>query len=350
MASYRRPVFHCPFETTMNPHHDKAWEKTRKWAHATGLVQGEKAIRRLDRSGFSQLTACAYPHAGENELEIAISWMVWLFLFDDQLDECSLGHSVDDGQKVIEKIILLTASNPLPSSASPVEIAFSDLWSRYALELTQTQQPRFLLNIRNYLSSLLWEIENRATKVCHTPFTFAEIRRNTGAVRAVFDLIEYSWHAEIPPDMYHSAELEMLSNCAVDVICMSNDVFSYEKESARGEINNHVSVWQAFSRVSTQEAIDQVHSFVMERMEFFIKTKQKIKSKYKVLKLCQDDQLFMQRYIEGMEHWMRANLDFSLHTPRYADIEVSRNGQPVSWIENITSMPQDTFVAPAARK
>ncbi|WP_336982664.1 MULTISPECIES: hypothetical protein [unclassified Cedecea] len=47
-----------------------------------------------------------------------------------------------------------------------------------------------------------------------------------------------------------------------------------------------------------------------------------------------------------MAHWMRANLDFSLSTPRYAEIEDSRAGKPLSWLENISAMQHELFQAP----
>lgn len=348
MPSYSLPVFYCPFSTHLNIHHDHSWACSREWLRQVGLLQGERAAQRLERSGFSQLTALAYPYANAHQLKVAINWLIWLFLFDDQLDECYLGHQKHAAAEVIDRLIAHArlALHPRTRTQSPVEKAFVALWIEYAADLSPAQQRRFMQNIRNYLSSLRWEVESRADGTVPSLITFVELRRNTGAVRLAIDLIEYSLHAEIPDVVANSTEMEMLKNCTNDVICMSNDLFSFEKEQARGDVNNLLVVWQKNHDCSLDVAVAAIYALILERQNQFIETRQKLVSLVASLALDDACRLRIEHYVTGMEHWMKANLEYSLSTPRYSDIEASQQGLPVSWVENISAMPSAVFVAP----
>jgi hypothetical protein len=313
-----------------------------------GLVQGEKAAIRLEKSGFSRLTASAYPKANAHDLKIATNWLIWLFLFDDQLDECYLGHQKSEAAQIIDKLFLYTDLDPRSHkhAESAIEIAFVALWKEYTADLRETQQRRFMQNIRNYLSSLRWEVESRVERTVPSLVTFVDLRRNTGAVRLAIDLIEYSLHFEIPEVVANSTEMEMLKNCTNDVICMSNDLFSFEKEKARGDVNNILIVWQKNNECSIQTSVEAIYKLIIERQNQFISTRQKLESLVALLRLDDACRVGIQHYVAGMEHWMKANLEFSLTTPRYHDVEASREGMPPSWVENISSMPSEVFMAP----
>ncbi|NIF32056.1 hypothetical protein F3J29_07875 [Enterobacter sp. Cy-643] len=351
MSALRLPEFYCPFTTHLNLSHDSSWAESRRWLLEMGLVQGEQAIERLDRSGFSQLTARAYPNATPYDLKIAINWLVWLFLFDDQLDECCLGHQKAQADFILDRLLKLALSDEeakiLPQS--PVERAFVSLWQEYARRLSAEQRRRFSQNIRNYLSSLRWEVTARSEEALPGVLTFIEIRRDTGAVRVVLDIIEFCLNDEIPAIVADSLELQLLKNCTIDVICMSNDLFSFEKERSRGDVNNLVLVWQENVGCSREEAVASIYRFVLDRQNLFIATRQRLETLLEESPLKQAQRETIRRYVEGMAHWMRANLDFSLSTPRYADIEDSRQGQPLSWVENISAMQHELFQAPLRR-
>jgi hypothetical protein len=312
------------------------------------LLKEERAISRLKKCGFSELTAMAYPDASTHELKIAINWMIWLFLFDDQLDECGLGRQPDAATRIIDRLLCHATTEPRTDIAfqSPVERAFVSLWQEYAMDLSQVQQRRFMQNIRNYLSSLRWEVEFRAGHIVPSLLTFVNLRRDTGAVRLAFDLIEFGLHGEMPEIVRAGMEMGMLKSCAIDVICMSNDVFSFEKEQARGDVNNILVAWQENTKSSIQAAADAICALITERQNQFIASRRKLDVLLDSLSLPQADRDRVQRYVLGMERWMKANLEYSLTTPRYRDIEASQPGKPVSWVENICSMPDEVFFAP----
>ncbi|WP_336709497.1 MULTISPECIES: terpene synthase family protein [unclassified Cedecea] len=348
MSALPLPEFYCPFTTHMNPSHDNSWAESRRWLVEMGLVQGEQAIERLDRSGFSQLTAKAYPYAAQDDLKVAINWLVWLFLFDDQLDECCLGHQKDQADLILDRLLRLAlpdAEGKL-SPQSPVERAFVSLWQEYARRLSKEQQRRFSQNIRNYLSSLRWEVTARNKSALPGLLTFVEIRRDTGAVRVVLDIIEFCLNDEIPAIIADSLELQLLKNCTIDVICMSNDLFSFEKERSRGDVNNLVLVLEQNAGCSRAEAVTRIYGLVLDRQNLFMETRHRLETLLEETPLTQTQRESIRRYVEGMAHWMRANLDFSLSTPRYAEIEDSRAGKPLSWLENISAMQHELFQAP----
>lgn len=352
MRAFNLPDFFCPFITRLNPHHDESWAESRRWLVEMDLIQGEQAIQRLDRSGFSQLTARAYPNASPYDLKIAMNWLIWLFLFDDQLDECCLGHQKEQADLILGRLLKLTLNADETNSApfSPVERAFVSLWREYAHRLSAEQQNRFSQNIRNYLSSLRWEVTARSEDALPGVLTFIEIRRDTGAVRMVLDIIEFCLNDEIPALLADSLAMQLLKNCTVDVICMSNDLFSFEKERARGDVNNLVLVWEQNVGCSREEAANSIYRFIIDRQNLFIETRIKLETELREIAMTEAKREMIRQYVEGMAHWMRANLDFSLSTPRYADIEDSQQGKPLSWVENISAMQPELFQAPLQKE
>ncbi|RWR01805.1 hypothetical protein ED28_11305 [[Pantoea] beijingensis] len=348
MSSFSKPDFYCPFTTWMNPHHDQSWDLSRQWLKQTGLIKGRQATERLDRSGFSQLTAQAYPNATQQQLTIAINWLIWLFLFDDQLDECYLGHDKQQAAVIIDRLYQFTHIDTCQSlePSSPIEVAFVDLCQEYTRTLNVQQHQSFMQNIRNYLASMRWEVSTRADGTLPHFINFIELRRDTGAVRMVLDLIEYCLGSPIPNEIANSLEMQVLKDCTIDVICMSNDLFSFEKEQARGDTNNLVTVWQHCTHSDLQEAADTIYRFVLNRQQLFIDTQSRLESLLHTLKLDEQTCTSIRDYVQGMGHWMRANLEFSLRTPRYFDIEESQKGKPLSWLENISSMQSEVFTAP----
>jgi hypothetical protein len=207
-------------------------------------------------------------------------------------------------------------------------------------------QQRFLTHVRAYVRSLLWEVDNRAGRQVPDLLAYVEGRRNTGAVLTIFDLIEYANRAELSAALCASPLLDTLRLCAMDNICLINDIISFEKENARGEVNNCVSVCKHWLGCSTRDAMRVVNDLAGQRTTLFLQTKAKLEREYERLGASAFERVACARFVEGLESWMQGNLDFSLGSARYFDIEASVSGQRVSWIDNISGMPESALVSP----
>lgn len=347
MAREDLPVFQSPFSARINVHRELVWSRARAWLRRTGLVQSDAAMQRAESIDYSELGARTWPDAGPDELELVTCWVIWLFMIDDQFDDCHLGERRDDARALVEGCErVLTCPIDSAYATNPVEAGLLDIWTRVAPHMSPRLQERFSRHTRHYVRSLLWEVENRVERKVPDLLAYAEARRDTGAVLTIFDLIEYANRAELSPALCRNPLVETLRVCAMDNICMINDIISHDKESARGEVNNYVCVCQHWLGCDTRTAMQYVNELQARRTALFLQSKEKLESDLGRLDVSEAERSACARYVAGLESWMQGNLDFSLGSARYFEVEASVQGRRVSWIDNIGGAPDDALIAP----
>ena len=326
MTSFRLPKFFNPYPSRINLHREIASKNALRWACENGLINGRSALEQAQSSHFSALAALAYPEANSADLALINCWIIWLFMFDDQMDACRLGQHTDDCRRVVQRILRLM--HPFPSrqdvsfADNAIELAWLDFWGRISEGMSLTMQQRFLEDVRGYLLGTQWEIDKRASHQIPDLLSYIDGRRTTGAVATLFDCIEYTSHSELPPSFCNSALFSAFRNAANDVVTMTNDIFSYDKEIANGEVNNCVVVCQQLLKRPLQEAVEFVNNLQTSRIHLFLRTKNDLDAFFETTALLETERKKVLHYVEGMQDWMRGNLEWSLATRRYHD----RNG------------------------
>lgn len=349
MSRLDLPEFWMPFPSRSNPHKEATWAKLDRWLGEVGLIKSEVARRRFRSVEFLDLAARTYPEVGPDELTLVTCWLTWLFMMDDQVDECHLGERPDDGRRFAEGLVRLTLpatdrARAVPNS--PLEAAFLDVWKRLAPQVSPRLEQQFLRHARDYVESLVWEVDNRYERNIPDLLAYSEGRRSTGAVHTAFDLLEYAHHSEIPVAVSEGMLMNNLRVCAIDVISIGNDIISYYKEAAREEIHNVVVVAQNLIGGSPRQVMDVVNKLQNQRIQLFLRTKDKLAAEFDKLGLTERERESTLLYVRGLEDWMVGNLEYSLHTPRYFDVEASIPGQRISWVDNLSAMPESALMAP----
>lgn len=73
-----------------------------------------------------------------------------------------------------------------------------------------------------------------------------------------------------PSEVYRSGVVRALENAAADYACLTNDVFSYQKEiEYEGEMHNAILVVQNFFGCDYPTALGIVHDLMTQRMQQF---------------------------------------------------------------------------------
>jgi hypothetical protein len=235
MEAFELPVFHIPFASEINPDEQIVHESTQEWLRISGFTNCQDTMRRLECGDFGNLAALCYPDAAAMELELSLCWINWLFLLDDQIDESDLGRQRARAHMVIQGMVDLLTSAPLHREpVTPLEIAWGTFWTRAALGMSESAQQRFPNTVSDYLDSLLQEIDNRVDGYVPDLLEYADLRRDTSAMRTTMTLNEFVHHITLPCAFSESRLFRALSNITCDVVAMTNHIFSFDKESALG--------------------------------------------------------------------------------------------------------------------
>jgi Terpene synthase family 2, C-terminal metal binding len=321
------PDIYCPFPSSLNVHVEAVHAHSMERVQRLRLIQQEQAFRRFSFARFAWAAARSYPDTEFVELAWVNDWLVWLFMFDDQFDDGALGADPEAMKLIMSELLNLLSAQPDPrGSCSPIAAALLDFWQR-APGATPVWRARFQRHLADYFASYLWEAANRVSGRIPEVDAYIANRQHSGGLPTCFDLIELSEHVVLPPSYATSQTYQALSLIANNVVCWVNDLFSFRKERARGEVNNLVLVVQHDRGCTLQEAAAVVNEMVTREVQYFLAIEQQLSlhrpETYEALK----------KYLRVFRGWMRGNLDWSLETPRYADVEETVPGQAVSYLE-----------------
>jgi Terpene synthase family 2, C-terminal metal binding len=331
MDPIRLPPIYCPFPSNINPWVQEAHAHTLDWAQQYRLVRKEAALHRFAASRFTWLAARAYPTAAQAELEVVNDWLTWLFMFDDQFDEGLIGGRPERLVALLESYAaLFTAAEPGPGQ-SPAAAALVDLCRRTRSQMPGTWWARFASHFSQYLSTYPWSVGNTARGVVPALVEYLERRRHSGGMYPAIDLIEFVLHRELPQELLGGSHFPLLSRLTNDVVCWSNDIFSLEKELARGDVNNLILVVERAQRIPLQEAVDQVGAMISSSVELFEQVERALPT------FPADLEDAVQHYLSMLRAWMRGNLDWSIETGRYSQVERTAPGGVASYIEPIAA-------------
>ncbi|MGW6599059.1 terpene synthase family protein [Streptomyces sp. NPDC055036] len=171
----------------------------------------------------------------------------------------------------------------------------------------QVQVDRFVTSVLGYWFAQVWEATNRADTVWPTVEEYKAMRVHTGAVPTCLALIDVVGRFELPAAELARPEVKALTTKAVNVVCWANDIHSYEKESTRSHHPvNLPTLLHRRDRGTVQEAVD--HAAKMHDAEV---------AAYRELRPRVPAGPALERYLDGLQSWMRGNLTWSLSTGRY---------------------------------
>lgn len=324
------PSFYAPFPPTMHPQVEEVHQHTLAWARQHHLVQQEAAIERLRVARFAWLTARGYPSAGLEELALANDLNTWLFMLDDQFDDGELGRQPERIPLLIAQLLANLDYPPANQSSplgGPIGASLRDIWTRIVAFTTPRWQRRFLRHLAAYFHSYIWETTNRAQGLIPEITLYIEKRQDTGAMLLALDFIDLTEHTSLPAEVYASSQFQALLRITNNAVCWSNDIFSLEKEIARGDLNNLVLAVQQEQDCTLQEAVDLVNAMITREIQLFETLVGQLPGAFP--RQAQE----LQRYCAVMQSWIRGNLDWSLETVRYTEIERGKNAQQLSYLE-----------------
>lgn len=328
------PAFYCPFPPEMHPQVAEVHQHTFAWATQHRLLQQEAAIRRFNASRFAWLAARVHARTSFEELALTNDFFTWLFMLDDQFDDSSYGRQPERMKVVVDRLLTVLGierGENIQPLDGPVAEALLDLWERAKPLTTPEWQQRFAGHLRDYLDAYIWETGLRARGETPDVALYIKKRQDAGAMHLALDYIDLAEHVTLPPEIYESTLVQALLLIVNNVVCWQNDIVSVEKELAHGDYSNLVMVLAKAHGVSLQEGAEQANALTTGEIKLLESLAELVPAAFP------DYQSELERYLISMRAWIRGNLDWSLESYRFSEIEASVEGNEPSYLEKILS-------------
>lgn len=341
MSRITLPEFYCPFPREIHSQVEQIHQHTLHWARGHRLLQSEIAIQRFHRSRFAWLAARTYPRTSFEELALTNDFFTWLFMLDDQFDDSNFGRQLARMEQVVDGLLAVLGLTRIGQSRcsqplqGPVAGALLELWERARSLTTLQWQQRFAAHLRDYLDAYLWEIGNRVRGETPGVALYIEKRQDAGAMRLALDYIDLAEHIDLPPEIYKSSLIQTILLITNNVVCWQNDLVSVEKELAHNDYSNLVIVLQKAHGCSLQDAAYIANELTTREIKLLESLSATVPT------ILPDYQADVQKYLAGARSWIRGNLDWSLESYRYIDIEQLVEGHEPSYLEAI--LPDNPF-------
>ncbi|MFF4331132.1 terpene cyclase [Streptomyces sp. NPDC001591] len=310
--------FHLPFPISVSPDLDGARQRNRGWVRRMGLVGDGRSLQWYASWDMTLLAACGFPYTTGPALDLCADAMAFFFVFDDQFDG-PLGQDPARAAAVSQQLIDIVHGATPAQGADACSVAFADLWARCTDGAHPGWVSRTACEWEYYFATQAHEAIGRLRGTPGDMETYLHVRRGIAGTDLPLSLGERAAGITIPAGALHSPQLRIMRQAAIDVTFMCNDVYSLEKEEARGDMDNLVLVIEHAQACTRDEAIEAARREVEQRVERFREQGRQVTAMCHQLGLTGPERAAVATYVEIMEFWMSGYHAWQTQTRRYTN-------------------------------
>ncbi|MFD7097757.1 terpene synthase family protein [Streptomyces xanthophaeus] len=308
--------FHLPFPIALSPDLEGARQRNLAWVAGTGLVGEGRSLEWYASWDMPLLAAYGFPYAHGPALDLCADAMAFFFVFDDQFDG-PLGQDPARAAAVCRQLIDIVHGVVPAAGADACTVAFADLWARSRDGAHPGWVARTAHEWEYYFATQAHEAIGRLRGTPADVETYLQVRRGIAGTDLPLSLGERAAGVTIHPAAFHSPQLRIMRQAAIDVTFMCNDVYSLEKEEARGDMDNLVLVFEHTRPCTRDEAISAARREVDGRVTRFRELALQVPAMCLQLGLTGPERTAVATYVEVMETWMSGYHAWQTRTRRY---------------------------------
>ncbi|KZT07703.1 terpenoid synthase [Laetiporus sulphureus 93-53] len=295
-----------PFKGSFNPHYDAVAAESSSWVNGYRAVSDRKRAFFL-QGGSELLCAHAYPYASAQDLRTCFDLVNILFTVDEISDEQNGKDAYSTG-----RIFLNAMKDPDWNDGS----ALAKMCKEFRQRLLRYNMPacysRLLKHCEDYVNAFAEEAGLRERNEVLHPDSYMILRRENSAVRFCFGLFGFVLGHDLPDEIFNDPVLLRMHLAAVDMVCWSNDIYSYNMEQAMGHTGNNImTVLMKAHNCDLQAAADMVGEHFKKLMDSFYADKAQIRS------WGPEMDAVVAKFVMAMENWVIGNCEWSSETLRY---------------------------------
>ncbi|KZS92138.1 terpenoid synthase [Sistotremastrum niveocremeum HHB9708] len=266
-------------------------------------------VQKVFAGGNSEslLASLVWPDVDYESLRAGCDLISSVIITDDCLD-VETGSSAE---AIIDAILHAFHHPEVPTPASaPIAAEITrQAWTRAMKLGSPSQRRRFIQKYGDFLRAITKEAEDRDTEYVRDIEEYMQVRRDTIASRPAFWVVECL--SGIPEHIADHPSILKLSEYATELIIITNDVVSYNKEQAQGSIHNLVAIAMLSLNLTVQEAMDWTGALFESIVQKFLAALNKVPS------WGPDIDSKVAVYIDGLGNWVRGHEVWSFECLRY---------------------------------
>lgn len=242
-ASRRRvkiPDLYCPFDPAVHPAAADVHTQSVAWARAMGLARDDLHVQALHRAKVGWLVGRAFPVADDlPALQIAADWTTLFCLIDNHIENIrgpALSHVYLRG------LLDVFRQGAAPLIADPFAQAFRDLRERMLEVGVPSWIERFGEQLERLFRAFVDEAKYRVLEAVPEMVKYRKMREVSVGLYFGFRLGELTDGIRLPATVREHPTVRSLESRAAAIVGLANDIYTVEKEIAKGEVNNMVLV------------------------------------------------------------------------------------------------------------
>jgi hypothetical protein len=320
----------CPVPAAIHPAADELNDATLCWLREHELYADQAQLRRLERTRPGLLAARVVPDGAPGPLQVFTDFHTWLFAFDDEYCDEGAPAAMPAREWTPFLARLLRQAETGTAELLPgnrYARALQDIAQRLSACCAPEQKIRWVNALRMYFSALVWETQSRQpdgrARPRLTAADYVLMRLHNGAMHSSIALLDVAAGYVLPASQRECAEVSALIEMTAILVSWDNDIFSWRKERQGG------AGWQ-------QNFLDVLAPGHAEALRLAVCLRNGVMDRFTVLAdhVTADAEPELRQFVAALGHWVRANLDFSRETARYADPE---RGVPRDWPATVSA-------------
>ncbi|KAJ5630144.1 terpenoid synthase [Penicillium herquei] len=304
-----------------------------------------KKLKALKESDMGGLVAFWYPLSDLPELEMMTAFLIWIFVWDDEVDTSETlissdaqrvrAYSEQSMRYIRQELGLLSESETekaIADSDAPITIdqiypnmsMFSEVGRPLRSGADIAQRERFYNELVNYIICVEDEHSFRLRGTIPSTKDYMRLRVGSVASRAFVLLIDFMLRYRVPDTIIDTAPMQSLWNESTTLSYLFNDLYSVQKELAEGSVLNMVPVlyWNdqhGLQTPSLKKVTGDIMKIVRESMEAFEAAAESLEASTRG-----DAQLSSQiaSFIEGCRYFTTGQIAWYCETSRYGMAEL----------------------------
>ncbi|KAJ7155535.1 terpenoid synthase [Mycena crocata] len=296
-----------PWHRAINPNYAECRIESQAWSSRFHVFSAE-AQYAFDLCDPSLLASLAYPAVSRAGCRVVCDLLYIFGMFDDCTD--AMGATAVQEWVDIIMDAFKSPQAPRPGSEPIIGEMIRSFWANAINTVGPTAQKRFIEEFEYYTKAVVEQAQDRDRFVFRNLENYMDVRRNNLGAKPAFALLEMDF--EMPQHVYDNSALVTLRKCSVDMICLANDLYSFNVEQAKGDDHNIVALMMLHENIHVQEAINRTSAMHDSLSEQFLATLDTLPS---FDSPAIDD--MVRRYADGLGNWIRANDCWSFETWRY---------------------------------
>ncbi|KAG1779591.1 terpenoid synthase [Suillus placidus] len=295
-----------PWPRTINPHFEDVKAEVNASFRDFKALSPESQ-EAFDKCDFARLAALAYPNAPREHIRIGCDLINLTFLLEEYTD-----IENEAVTKEIADIVLDALHNPhkiRPEGECIIGETARLFWAHAIQFASLPSQRHFLETFTAYLHAVVAEALDREQGRRRSIDDFLQLRRKTIGAKPCFSISEMGM--DFPDEVFYHPVIVDLADCIAELIIIDNDMMSYNKEQAVGDVHNLISTVMLELDLDRGSAMAWAAHYHAEVQKRFIDGLAKVPSWGPSI------DVLVKEYLDGIGNWARANHAWSYESQRY---------------------------------